>query len=277
MTTVTTQSARHVLFQLANASLPDALLDILRDEIVLAGLVRASGTLRDVRLKAPGSTTVRALSGVVHVIALDGNVGATDGDVSCGLRVVLGRENELGALETVAGELVSASIVSLDGIAMAFDDVSANRDRATGSWALNGASAPAPAPAAARPAPAPAAIAAPSPPAPAAPAVTVAPSEPALPPKPKPSSTFSGTAMPAKPVKAAVVEEEEQPYPDAGDVVEHFAFGTCEVVKSDGDRLHLRLGKDGRVKEIALEMLKVTPIPPVEGATGKHYKLDRRL
>ncbi|MBX3223731.1 MAG: hypothetical protein KF795_24675 [Labilithrix sp.] len=73
------------------------------------------------------------------------------------------------------------------------------------------------------------------------------------------------------------VEEEEQTYPDAGDVVEHFAFGRCEVVKSDGDRLHLRLGKDGRVKEIALEMLRVTPLPPVEGATGNHFKLDRKL
>ena len=57
----------------------------------------------------------------------------------------------------------------------------------------------------------------------------------------------------------------------------HFAFGRCEVVTSDGDRLHLRLGKDGRVKEIALEMLKVTPLAPVEGATGKHFKLDRKL
>jgi hypothetical protein len=84
-------------------------------------------------------------------------------------------------------------------------------------------------------------------------------------------------AMPARPAKPVVDYEAEHIYPDAGDVVEHFAFGRCEVVKSDGDRLHLRLGKDGRVKEIALEMLKVTPLPPVEGASGKHYKLDRRL
>jgi hypothetical protein len=77
-----------------------------------------------------------------------------------------------------------------------------------------------------------------------------------------------------KPVKP---EEEEQAVPDAGDIVEHFAFGRCEVVKSDGDRLHLRLGKDGRIKEIALEMLKVTPLPPVEGVVAKHFKLDRRL
>jgi hypothetical protein len=49
------------------------------------------------------------------------------------------------------------------------------------------------------------------------------------------------------------------------------------VVKSDGDRLHVRLGKDGRIKEIALEMLKVMSLPPVEGAAGKHYRLDRKM
>jgi len=84
--------------------------------------------------------------------------------------------------------------------------------------------------------------------------------------------------IPARIVKpASTLLEEEQVYPDAGDVVEHFAFGRCEVVKSDGDRLHLRLGKDGRIKEIALEMLKVMPLPPVEGSAGRHFKLDRKL
>jgi hypothetical protein len=83
--------------------------------------------------------------------------------------------------------------------------------------------------------------------------------------------------MPQRPVKPVVEDDGEHIYPDAGDVVEHFAFGRCEVVKSDGDRLHLRLGKDGRVKEIALEMLKVTPLPPVDGQEGKHFRLDRRL
>jgi hypothetical protein len=83
--------------------------------------------------------------------------------------------------------------------------------------------------------------------------------------------------MPQRPMRPVKPEEEEQAVPDAGDIVEHFAFGRCEVVKSDGDRLHLRLGKDGRIKEIALEMLKVTPLPPVDGVTAKHFKLDRKL
>ncbi len=70
--------------------------------------------------------------------------------------------------------------------------------------------------------------------------------------------------------------DDEVVYPDAGDVVEHFHFGTCEVVKSDGDRLHLRDPREGRIKEIALEKLKVTPLPSDAGAP-RRFKLDRKL
>jgi len=82
-------------------------------------------------------------------------------------------------------------------------------------------------------------------------------------------------AIPARPVKAAAAET-EMVFPDAGDRVEHFAFGSCEVLKSDGDRLHLRLGKDGKIKEIAVEMLKVSELPS-DGAPGRRFKLERRL
>jgi hypothetical protein len=62
--------------------------------------------------------------------------------------------------------------------------------------------------------------------------------------------------------------------PQAGDLAEHFAFGACEVLKSDGDRLHVRM-KDGRIREIALEMLKVTALPP-DGETQR-YRLSRKM
>ncbi len=80
--------------------------------------------------------------------------------------------------------------------------------------------------------------------------------------------------MPQRPA-ARPKAETEGPVPEAGDIVEHFAFGNCEVVKSDGDRLHLRIPKDGRIREIALEMLRVTPLD-VEG-TGRRFKLERRI
>jgi hypothetical protein len=81
--------------------------------------------------------------------------------------------------------------------------------------------------------------------------------------------------IPARLARPHVEEEEEAPTPDAGDRVEHFAFGSCEVMKSDGERLHLRLGKNGSIKEIALEMLRVSELPG-DGAPGRRFKLERR-
>ncbi|MBX3264832.1 MAG: hypothetical protein KF782_34490, partial [Labilithrix sp.] len=172
---------------------------------------------------------------------------------------------------------------ALEAHVLAFDELTATREvdrsgvtllevAATGAPPRPAPAAPAPpAPAPASPPPAPALAPAPAP----APALAPAP---APAPVPKPSPTFSApTALPLRPVRPPEPEEEEQIVPEAGDVVEHFAFGRCEVIKSDGDRLHLRLGKDGRIKEIALEMLKVTPLPPAPDATGNHFKLDRKL
>ncbi|OJY24266.1 MAG: hypothetical protein BGO98_20610 [Myxococcales bacterium 68-20] len=285
MTVTTTSNARHVLFRLSEpARLPDTLLGTLRDEVVLAGWMRASGVLHDVQLRSPSGTSVRGLAGSVQVVALEGSIALSEGDVTCGLRAVLARETDTG-LETIAGEIVDARVGALEVMVTAFDEVTATRR--AGVWDLTppaqgGAPAAAAAPAAVPVAvPVPAAVPVPEapaapPPAPIQAAPALAPSEP-KPAAPKPSPTFSASAaMPLRPIRPQV-EEEEQVYPDAGDVVEHFAFGRCEVVKSDGDRLHLRLGKDGRVKEIALEMLRVTPLPPAEGSAGRHFKLDRKL
>ncbi len=93
---------------------------------------------------------------------------------------------------------------------------------------------------------------------------------------PKPSPTYSASAMPMRPVKPQTVDDNTT-YPEQGDAVEHFAFGRCEVVKSDGDRLHIRLGKDGRIKEISTDMLKITELEPEPGSTTKRFKLDRKL
>ena len=52
--------------------------------------------------------------------------------------------------------------------------------------------------------------------------------------------------------------------------------GRADVVKSDGDRLHLRVYKDGRIREIALEMLRVSRLPDADDGK-RRYKLERRL
>jgi hypothetical protein len=71
-------------------------------------------------------------------------------------------------------------------------------------------------------------------------------------------------------------DDDDAPYPEAGAHVEHFAFGSGEVLKSDGDRLHVKVAKDGRIREIVLQILKVTPLAP--GDDGRpRFRLDRKL
>lgn len=79
--------------------------------------------------------------------------------------------------------------------------------------------------------------------------------------------------MPARPPPRA--DTSHDVLPEEGDAVEHFAFGSCDVVKSDGDRLHLKVRKDGRVKEIALEMLRVQLLES-EG-TVRRFLLQRKM
>jgi predicted DNA-binding protein with PD1-like motif len=310
--TVSTSSARHLLLRFTQpARLPEAILAALRDEVVLAGWMRASGVLSDVEVTVAGVGAAdrgpRKIDGPVQVIALEGSVGLSAGDVSCGLRVVLARVTESGT-ETIAGDLVSGKIEALEVMITAFDEITATRqlDRA-GVWVLDALEGTSRGPVVTTPpdrlptaatSPAPALVAPPqvmpSPtqsgfaelsrapveapraaaPAPAPPAPAIAPSPPA---GPRPSPTFSAQAMPQRIARPVQVETEDEPVPEPGDIVEHFAFGRCEVVKSDGDRLHVRLGKDQRIKEIALEMLRVSSLPSEEGQTTKHWKLARKL
>jgi predicted DNA-binding protein with PD1-like motif len=327
--TVTTSTARHLLIRFTQpARLPEAILAALRDEVVLAGWMRASGVLSEVQIRTipaggGGPATIRRISGPVQVVALEGSIGLAGGDVSCGLRAVLARETNAG-LETFSGDLVDARIEALEVLVTAFDDVTATRQLdPAGVWVLEaseGAARPAPAAIApvvisapiarSEPAALPTAqtMAAPPPnnpapvPSPMPPPATLqsgfaevvraaepvrvaappAPPPPAPEPvRPKPSTTFSGSsgAMPQRIARPVEAETEDDPVPEPGDTVDHFAFGRCEVVKTDGDRLHVRLGKDQRIKEIALEMLKVTPLPDAEGAatTSRHWKLARKL
>jgi len=217
------------------------------------------------------------------------------GNRSRSLRAVLARESDRG-LETLAGEIVSARAVAFEVLVTALDDLSLARTTAAGVGLLDASSGNAPpaVPAVRSPGSIPSTRSSvtasptspgmPMPPAPPSPPVTSA----------MPSATPSSWAsaaeashqveraatttvqMPQKPVRPGV--DLDTPSPEPGDVVDHFAFGRADVIKSDGDRLHLRVHKDGRIREIALEMLRVTRLDgdgPV-GAT-RRFKLERRL
>jgi hypothetical protein len=88
----------------------------------------------------------------------------------------------------------------------------------------------------------------------------------------RPASSFAarvGVGAPAPEV------EEDEPVPERGDLVEHFAFGRAEVLSIEGERLVLRdLYGAGRIREIALDRLSVKG--PLEHEGKRLFRLDKR-
>ena len=75
--------------------------------------------------------------------------------------------------------------------------------------------------------------------------------------------------------EAAADADEEVALPAPGDLVEHFAFGLCEVLMVSGDRLTLRDARGtGRIREIASERLGITG--PEERDGKRLFRLSRR-
>jgi hypothetical protein len=246
---VSSEKVRNILLRgEPGDALPESITVAMDREQVASGVLRGGGVLDDVLLRAHGSEAPRKLAGRAHAVVIEGSVELAQ----VVLRAVIARETDRG-LETLSGEIVSARVVSLEAHVTAFDDVPEAPARKDAP--------PRPVPSKEVPKPSAwsdAAIA-------SATAATEAPA-------PRPAQS-SPALMPPRPVRAKV--EEDQPVPDAGDLVEHFAFGACDVVKVDGDRLHVRLPRDQRIKEIALEMLRVTPLPP--DGDRKRWRLDRRM
>jgi predicted DNA-binding protein with PD1-like motif len=263
-------------------AIPGALAATLQDERVACGWLSGGGVLTDVELRAYSAEigtlgSARRIEGPVHVLALEGSIGLAAGEVSLSLRAMLGRETDRG-LETLSGEIASARSVALELFVTALEDVSLEHtlDEAAGVWLLgaaaeHGAVGPA---AARRPSAAPAAPAAWS-------SALEASDRPDREPRPRAHGHAArpraeGSAVvPLRPPRPTS-DSPDVPYPEKGDSVDHFAFGRCDVVKSDGDRLHLKIHKDGRVREIALAMLRVSRLADAEDGR-RRFKLERKM
>lgn len=81
--------------------------------------------------------------------------------------------------------------------------------------------------------------------------------------------------MPAPLRPAAAPKAEEEVYPEPGDRVSHFAFGDGEVLTSDGDRVGVRLDRDGHVRNVTLSVLRIAP-PRIDADGRKHFVLSRK-
>jgi hypothetical protein len=74
---------------------------------------------------------------------------------------------------------------------------------------------------------------------------------------------------------SAPEDDEPVEMPERGDLVEHFAFGLCEVLSVSGERLVVRdLKGPGRIREIASERLAVSG--PSEHDGKRLFRLTRR-
>jgi len=284
MKTTLSEKVRHLVLRGTRGEpLPEALLTACREHGVARAWLRGGGAISDVVLRTRGDAAdspdvLRRIAGPVQLLLLEGSLGI-QGDAALSLRAVLARETDRG-LDTLAGEIVAARIVTFEAIATALDDVvlaqgdspePPRADAPHGAFGASGSSLTERAP--------------PPPPSwsDAIAASSVGVREVLVTPGSNPGSP-SNHPVPPRPVRHDA-EDVDSIFPEAGDLVDHFAFGRCEVLKSDGDRLHLRVGKDGRVREIALEMLRVLPVtsplpnppPQGEGAERRHFRLERKL
>lgn len=294
---------RHLVIRLDRGDeLPAALARALDEADAQSGFITGVGALEAAELAHYDQQTrafdkPRRLDAPCEVLSLTGNVAHLDGAASVRLTAVLSRETDTG-LQSFGGQLVWGRAFELELHVVVFDNLTLTRiaDDRTGLPVLAGrsaidaghprapAAAPAQpaAPAAAPPAPAPPAAHTPPPAPPPAPARPVTP--PAAPPRtftpdpptppaaPPAAPAMESNAMPQRPQKP---REDVENYPDAGNSVMHFAFGECTVLSSDGDRIRLRQDKDGRVREVALAMLRIEATST--GAEGaRHFKLHRK-
>lgn len=260
--------------------LVEALSRELRGE---SGWVNAVGQLEAVELRAAseGFDSNRTLRGRFSLISMSGAAGGP-------YAVVLSRALDTG-LETVGGFLVRGKAfgisAALQGISVearvpaAVTETQSNAVVPIPVTAPAAASTPAVvrnvSPAVSRPMAPPVAVHAPTP---AAPPVATAPSPagasaaaPAV-----PGARWAAQAQAAtSPASAASDDDEDEQFPEPGDLIQHFAFGLCEVLMSDGETLKIRDVKAvGRVREIRTDMLEVQG--PTDSDGKRLFKMTRR-
>lgn len=182
-----------------------------------------------------GERVEKRLSGVWDLVSLRGHV-SQNGDHT--LYVLLARDAEVVGGRLASGRVVTASLRA---------SVTAPRTEAPRSAPREEPAAP------------------PSP----------RPPEAGAPPAPAPGAAPQVLLSPTLPKRPGSRSLEPEFYPEEGDVVTHFAFGRCLVVTSDGERLRLQQERDGRVREVALSMLRIEEPTTLEGGK-RHFELQRK-
>lgn len=247
MNVIEARRIRHLVLRLDRGEeLPGALLRALDELEARAGWIDGAGTLESAEIvtfdqPARRHASAHRLDRPCDVVSLHGTVALQSGASSLRLWVTLAREGDLG-LELAAGELLAARVHALDLRVTAFDDAILARvpDEATGL------------------------------------ALLAAQTSAATPPTPEPPRLIEAAPSPPLPPRPVRPQQEEEHYPEVGDLVTHFHFGECEVISSDGERIRLRQERDGRVREVALTMLRIEPPTHNAERDKRHFHLSRK-
>jgi hypothetical protein len=253
MTILESRRSRHLIVRLDRGEeLPGALVRALDEMEVKAGWFSGFGVLEALELavyqaSSRGYGQTHRLDVPCSVTSLSGNVALYHGAASVRLFATLSREGDFG-LETFTGELGWARALSLELHVVAFDDISLARslDERTGLAILTDVRAMGAEPVRA----------------PAAPSLSSHAEAPPV------------VAMPVRPTRPR--DEQPESYPEVGDLASHFHFGDCEVIGSDGDRIRLRQQRDGRVREVALTMLRIEPTGTDAESGKRTFRLARK-
>lgn len=241
---------------------PEALTEAIERAGFSSGTFQGTAVLRDVELRSydaglgqrePGRRT----EGPIEAVVLSGAFGLSRGSLALSTQTVLAVRDGLGD-RIAAGSLESARIDGGEVLVRAFvgtDLVRAHRADA-GVWLFQleaevaGTTTSSPrAEARAEPRPVTAASSA---------WAALADASAAAVSTPTAESRPIAGRPPASARPSAQVGEEDEALVEQGAVIEHFAFGEGDVMKSDGERVHVRFEKDGRIREFSLAVLRVT-------------------
>lgn len=221
------------------------------------------GTLDEVELEESGAR--RTFATPTRIVSLEGRATAGQGGGVLSLSATVARKTPQG-VELLTGDLVRAvahevelMITPLDPIAT---DAASEREMENESDAPHEAVVTPPAPAANDPW---AAVAKASASAPSAGAVRAR----VVPPPP---AALAPPAAPPTPPRRKTVDDEI--YPEPGDLLDHFAFGRCIVLRSDGDELLVQHPASGRTRTIRLSALQASG--PVDDDGKRLFKLTQR-
>ena len=261
---------------------PEALLEAIEKAGLSTGTFRGSAVLRDVDVRSFDSTAgqregARRLEGPLEAVLIDGAFGLTRGSIAITARSVLAVRDSFGERIT-AGSLESARIDGGEILVSGFTgtDVVRTMRADAGVWLfqLEAESIGAPTSTKSREEePLKAVNRSLTMPAVAGAWASLADASAAIVDEPVRIVVNRAMQIP-RPPRIDDHRNDGNPIVEQGAVIEHFSFGEGDVLKSDGERVHARFERDGRIREVSLNVLTVTAAGTRRGKP--YFKVAKR-